>query len=549
MRVTLVNPNKLTVSATRQSIKEQPKLQSSQNPQHINSISSPIYYSPQFKSLSFKAAATDTAGQRRIQDEQLMNLQERKQQLRGKLEFLAQYNEAERTLHYQQLIEEERAKLSWWARNFSPNKNSEIVHRHSLALQKELLYVANLREELGNMNKEWDLIEKGEITTQQAIKKLDEIDKQWKELEEAQRLKTDKAQRINDIIKGKGGLDERIAGYEEQKKAVTENILKPIMNEIDTRVEQKVPNAMLFYGATGTGKTTFTEALINNIKLQGKDGEKVKVHVETLDIPNEKDFITDVRGKLNKAIERYNNSISTDETGTRTIYVINEIDKHLDKTKAATSDAVRNNIDYMKTILDECAKLPNPNNNRACGTTFLFTTNYPTRIHDDLLRREGKIGLKIALNPAEKNDIAAILKFYTQKAAQIIQESYPALKIDTEAVPFEMLAEKLQPDLEKGAFSNDSLEHMIMRSGAGKSAGALQRYIDDPAKSFAGHLADVALTEVRDLQKDRFDEFVNIYKAIEGEAIDQLTLLTEKETMGLLETAEKETLNMLRRLK
>jgi len=93
---------------------------------------------------------------------------------------------------------------------------------------------------------------------------------------------------------------------------------------------------------------------------------------------------------------------------------------------------------------------------------------------------------------------------------------------------------------------------MIMRRGYGKSAGALQRYQENPRKTFASHLADVVLTEPRDIDKTRMNMFTEIYRQVERpdvRNIDEKTLLAQKEALGVLTSEEQSKLDLSRRVR
>jgi len=233
-------------------------------------------------------------------------------------------------------------------------------------------------------------------------------------------------------IQDTGTLDDNIAGYDAEKQILRSIFIDQVVME-KAGLEAEIPNSILLYGAIGTGKSTFARAVAKE-----SDSELIEMN------PDPSDFADSVSDELKQARTRYL------ETGRRTIILLNEIDIHLEDTKTNYK-----NIARMKNWLDNCAKIPTDNLQNAFATTFLFTSNHPNNITDEILLREEKLGKVIALEPAAEDNIKEIIKFYIQKF-----DEYGTM-IDSDSLDYDSIIKKMNPDNEKGAFGNDKIKKIV----------------------------------------------------------------------------------------
>ena len=168
----------------------------------------------------------------------------------------------------------------------------------------------------------------------------------------------------------------RIAGYENIKSDLTLKFIQPVSTK-DTDLASKIPNAILFFGPTGVGKSELTRALAEQAKClmpRFKDPENAQ------ELHNKLDFIVE-KAKNGKR---------------HSVLIIDEFDDYGSDPEEAKIFA-----DFIK----DCAQ-----NN----ITLLLTTNNPLDIDKSILSQT----INIPIGIPSKKDVSEVLKFYLENLEQ-----------------------------------------------------------------------------------------------------------------------------------
>jgi len=206
----------------------------------------------------------------------------------------------------------------------------------------------------------------------------------------------------------------RIAGYNEQKNALLSKFAEAIkIEKLGESVD--IPNAVLFYGPKGNGKTTLTAALADHL-----DCDIVKLQNSL--IPEED--LNNLKAVAEKAKAKFLRD------GTRTIISIDEFDYFADKSNPLNSK--------VETFISNLSK------DYHC--TIFATTNNPQDIGQQLLK--GNLFDKIPLGPANKENTAEILKYYADD-------------FTNPSVNYNELAEQIITRSQSEAYSNSRLAGIV----------------------------------------------------------------------------------------
>ncbi|MBE7713122.1 MAG: ATP-binding protein [Cyanobacteria bacterium SIG26] len=186
----------------------------------------------------------------------------------------------------------------------------------------------------------------------------------------------------------------KVAGYENLKQEIEEGFLNKFAIE-KAGDDVVMPNGILLYGPSGTGKTYFANAL----------AEQAKCHFEKIDtLQDDDDIIADLRKTLRNAKKNYN------QDNKRTIVLLddfNSIAELTDEDKAELAqdgmDISYTNVGQLSNILQNCAD--------KFKTTILMTTNFPRRIDKEVMTANN-IPHQIFLGPPQTEDLAAMFEYH-----------------------------------------------------------------------------------------------------------------------------------------
>lgn len=380
---------------------------------------------------------------------------------------------------------------------------------------------------------------------------------------------------VNQMLASHGGINDRIAGYEKEKAEIKSKFIDLLAkSKEDESIE--VPAAVILYGPTGTGKTTFTLG----VQEQSKDYATV-IKVPTA---SPQSVMRLIREYMEIAKKRYT------EENKRTILLMDDVEKYfaikeqdakilgidLDDMDKSMLEAYGNNygmISDFKQLLDTISKVPNEEDigGTRAATSIFITTNYPHLIHPDILSREGK-ATKIAIGLASNENLAKVMKHHfknlesvaetfrslkgnpegenfldsvsgiTEKGRDVLKQmlidgTIDQIKVDYMNMPYNKLTQGLGPDTKKGAFSNDKIHKM--------SKDAFYDYLEqaNDGGDFRDSFFKIFCNTKRDISPERLKKFNLIDRMIKDAPIDIETLesLLYQRDMGML-SPKKENL-------
>ena len=463
------------------------------------------------------------------------------------IKFYANFNQSSEYLYYDKIATREakaaEAKQNWFGRTFNSVYDDVYNEKMSPYYRKKerhdrILYTI---KDLKNIVADYETSKRQQNEILLSLKR---------ELAayEAQLTSAGLTDVIARTLKSDGGIEDRIAGYYAVKDKIIRDFVGPLMqsktlDKGDLSITP-VPAAIVLYGATGVGKTEMLRA----IEEQCSEVANVVHFDPSITIKN---FQSATKQYLQRAIQEHG------DTQKRTILLIDEAEKYLcmtvDKAKKFVtglenddfdiltkygSDG-KDNVDYLKTVLDRVSELPADNDPTKCATTIFITTNYPHLIDQDLMRRKGKF-TPIAVPPAKDDDLVAVLKHYfklnsttlelikriakndnflevlngqinlSQKAKEVFIEKRNNGSLDTMCINAELtdwpnidrFVKFANPSKKKGAYSNVEWKEIVNE--------AFAKYLENPSIPMYKHFFEVQEETYRDITPERFANFNTI---------------------------------------
>lgn len=306
-------------------------------------------------------------------------------------------------------LSEERQKLA--------DTYAKLLEEQKVKTVENENVVEQLRKQMEEASKQND-IKTRELLDEQ-LKEVQRIhNKQMEDLEnQMSNIKKTEAtyKRLVDIENANGFG--KIAGYKYEQKILVDNFGRAI--ELERNNEPaSIPNGILFYGPKGCGKSTFADAFAGQLECK-----IVKV----------KNYMNDEKNleKLTEQAEAAQQEF--EKTNIRTVLLIDEFEDFVPKGSRLTNG--------MKTFMDNVSKMYH--------CTVFATTNHPDKI-DDILLRDERIDVRVALAPATKENAVAVLAHYANG------NTLPG-------VNYEELAEEIVNHPSEGAFSNSRIKGLVNR--------------------------------------------------------------------------------------
>ncbi len=417
-----------------------------------------------------------------------------------------------------------------------------IPHKGRVKKSKQLEIKESWRRKVKEAEKQDEIIRKNEDIYKALL--------QTDELEVFAKVKELLANKANSI-------DCKIAGYDNEKKEIRRILVEPIQRENALGTSEKIPPALLIYGPIRCGKSQLARAV----------AEEAGCNCRVLENISPKIFIDEITEAINEAKENYkkvskeNNLVRADiesdsvtgkkysemnvdekanlivnQKSPRTIIIIDDADVYFDPDYPGNSvEDVENNKTILKGLLDHSSeKFQDDEMSDAAGVTFIFTSNYPSKIDTEISLRKGKCD-KLAVSIPSIEDSKKIIRFYLNKENEKIKKLQHNGKdielIDINKLPIDRYDKRIEPDKQTGALYGAGIKAAV--------ADSVSRYIESQDESVGINLPKLLASakyrlsnEKLEIFKTEMENMGDIQHEIDGE--EEFNLLIQAKNLDML---------------
>lgn len=477
------------------------------------------------------------------------------------ISFYNSWNDSSEESYYRKKADKEgkaaKAKQNWFGKTFNSKYSDAYDEAMKPYWDKHYRY-CRIRNDISNLR---NIVADYEKSSNMQLEMLASLRRE-KAAYDAQLTSAGLTDAIGRTMMSEGGINERIAGYEDVKVKIQKEFVGPLCGT--TEIENAklpdgkaytgdknvvpVPAAVVLYGATGVGKTEM---------LRGIE-EQCAQSANVLHFPPEttiEGFRDTMKEYLARARAEHGNSHK------RTILLIDEAEKFLCMTEGKAQKLLsglevddfevltrygsedKDNIDYLKSLLDRISELPDGKDSTKSATTLFITTNYPHLIDQDLMRRKGKF-TPIAVPPASNSDLREVIRHYfklnsemlemikmlskndnfqeilngqvrlTAKARQVLMDKKENGTLDGMSINYELtdwpnmerFLKFANPSQKRGAYSNVEWKYIVNE--------AFDRYLENPSIPMYKHFFEVQSETVRDITPRRYANFRAIFSMV-----------------------------------
>lgn len=417
-----------------------------------------------------------------------------------------------------------------------------IPHKGRVKKSKQMEIKENWRQRVIEAEKQDEIIRKNEDIFK-ALLQTDELEV-YAKVKELLANKTD-------------AIEATTAGYENEKKEIKRLLVEPIQRENALGTTERIPPALLIYGPIRCGKSQLARAAAKEAGCNYKILENVSPKI----------FIDEITEAVNDAKENYkkvnieNNlvranlkpdsvtgkkysemnidekaNLIVNQQSPRTIIIIDDADAYFDPDYPGNSEEdAENNKTILKGLLDHSSeKFQDDKMSDAAGVTFIFTSNYPSKIDTEISLRKGKCD-KLAVSIPSIEDSKKIIKFYLNKENEKIKKLQSDGRnidlIDISQLPIDRYDKRLEPKRDIGSLYGAGIKAAV--------EDAVSRYIESSDESVGINLPKLLTSskyrlsnESLEIFKTEMENMGAIQHEIDGE--EEYNLLTKAQNLDMM---------------
>ena len=417
-----------------------------------------------------------------------------------------------------------------------------IPHKGRVKKSKQMEIKENWRQRVIEAEKQDEIIRKNEDIFK-ALLQTDELEV-YAKVKELLANKTD-------------AIEATTAGYENEKKEIKRLLVEPIQRENALGTTERIPPALLIYGPIRCGKSQLARAAAKEAGCNYKILENVSPKI----------FIDEITEAVNDAKENYkkvnieNNlvranlkpdsvtgkkysemnidekaNLIVNQQSPRTIIIIDDADAYFDPDYPGNSEEdAENNKTILKGLLDHSSeKFQDDKMSDAAGVTFIFTSNYPSKIDTEISLRKGKCD-KLAVSIPSIEESKKIIKFYLNKENEKIKKLQSDGRnidlIDISQLPIDRYDKRLEPKRDIGSLYGAGIKAAV--------EDAVSRYIESSDESVGINLPKLLTSskyrlsnESLEIFKTEMENMGAIQHEIDGE--EEYNLLTQAQNLDMM---------------